>query len=54
MELTRDVAGVPAGTRGVIVYVYRGGGGFEVEAVDAAGSTIAVVEVVEEDIRPVA
>jgi hypothetical protein len=43
---------VPAGTRGAIVYVYRGGG-FEVEAVDTAGSTIAVITAAEEDIRPV-
>lgn len=52
VELTRDVAGLSAGTRAVIVGVY-GNGGYEVEVFDGDGATVAVVTVAEADLRAV-
>ena len=45
VRLTRDVAGLTAGTVGVIVGVY-GDGGFEVEVL-SDGRTVAVLTVAE-------
>ena len=46
--------GLEAGDVGVIVHVYEGEEGFEVEFVAGSGSTVAVVTLEAEDVRPVA
>jgi hypothetical protein len=46
--------GLEAGDVGVIVHVYEGEEGFTVEFVAGSGSTVAVVTLEAEDVRPVA
>ncbi len=41
-----------AGDVGAIVHVYRRGEGFEVEFVNGEGTTVAVVTLRREDVRP--
>jgi hypothetical protein len=45
VELTKELATVPKGTRGTVVLVYPGGRRVEVEFVDQAGETIGVESV---------
>jgi hypothetical protein len=54
--LTRPLPehGLQAGNVGVIVHVYAGEKGFEVEFVAGSGSTVAVVTLAPDDIRTVA
>ena len=54
--LTRPIPahGLEAGDVGAIVHVYEDGGGYEVEFVAGSGSTIAVVTLPADDVRPVA
>ena len=46
--------GLEAGDVGAIVHVHGNGNAFEVEFVAGSGSTIAVVTLAAEDVRPVA
>ena len=41
------------GDVGAVVHVYEGGQGYEVEFVDGAGRTVALVTVGAEDVRPI-
>mgnify|MGYP006392602579 CR=1 FL=1 len=41
------------GDVGTVVHVYKGGRGYEVEFVDGAGRTVALVTVGAEDVRPI-
>jgi hypothetical protein len=41
------------GDVGTVVHVYQGGRGYEVEFVDGAGRTIALVTVGANDVRPI-
>ena len=41
------------GDVGTVVYVYEDGRGYEVEFVDGAGQTVALVTVAAEDVRPI-
>jgi hypothetical protein len=41
------------GDVGTVVYVYKGGRGYEVEFVDGAGRTVALVTVGADDVRPI-
>ena len=54
--LTRSLTdhGLEAGDVGAIVHVYDAGKAFEVEFVAGSGSTLAVVTLDADDIRPVA
>ena len=54
--LTRGLPdhGLEAGDVGAIVHVYEDGKAFEVEFVAGSGSTVAVLTLDGEDIRPVA
>jgi len=53
--LVRDLEryGLKRGDVGVVVHRYRDGKAFEVEFVDGAGETIAVVTLYDKDIRPI-
>ena len=53
--LNRDLpdAGLQSGDVGAIVHVYRSGNAFEVEFVDGDGTTIAVVTLDSDDVRPI-
>jgi len=53
--LTRDIpgAGLHAGDVGAIVHVHREGAAYEVEFVDGDGTTIALMTLNREDIRPI-
>ena len=42
------------GDVGTVVHVYKGGQGYEVEFVDGAGHTVALITVDAEDVRPIA
>lgn len=52
--LTKDLADQPlkAGDIGTVVAVWAGGSGYEVEFVRGDGSTIAVVTLGKDDVRP--
>jgi hypothetical protein len=41
------------GDVGTVVHVYKGGRGYEVEFVDGAGRTVALVTVGADDVRPI-
>lgn len=41
------------GDVGTVVHAYKGGQGFEVEFVDGAGRTIALITVGANDVRPI-
>ena len=45
--------GLTRGDVGTIVHVYRGGAGYELEFVDGAGSTIALLTVDAAEVRPI-
>ncbi len=53
--LTRDIAdaGLRAGDVGAVVHVYSVGDAYEVEFVDGDGTTIAVVTLESQDVRPI-
>lgn len=53
--LNRDVtdAGLHAGDVGAIVHVYRHGGTYEVEFVDGDGTTVALITLDSNDVRPI-
>ena len=52
VELVREMDGVPAGTRGVVVGVYGSlPAGYEVECRFGADDTVAVITVGQDDIR---
>ena len=53
--LTRDVpeSGLHTGDVGAIVHVYRRGAAYEVEFVDGDGSTIALITLASNDVRPI-
>ncbi len=46
--------GLKQGDVGAVVHAYGGGKAFEVEFVTAAGTTVAVVTLQPEDVRPMA
>lgn len=52
--LMRDMPqyGLKAGDVGAVVHVYEQGEGFEVEFVSGEGTTVAVVTLKREDVRP--
>lgn len=54
VALANDVPehGLKAGDLGTVVHVYRGGKGFEVEFLTAAGDTIAVLTLDRKGVRP--
>ena len=54
--LSQDIPseGLQAGDIGTVVYIHRGGAGFEVEFMTLAGDTLAVVTVLPTQLRPVA
>jgi hypothetical protein len=54
--LTRPLEeyGLAAGDVGAIVHIYENGSGYEVEFVSGAGTTIAVLTLEPEALRPVA
>jgi len=53
--LTRDIpeSGLYAGDVGAIVHIYGQGAAYEVEFVDGDGTTIALVTLKSESVRPV-
>jgi len=53
--LTRDIpeSGLYAGDVGAIVHIYEQGAAYEVEFVDGDGTTIALVTLKSESVRPV-
>ena len=53
--LTRDIpeSGLDAGDVGAIVHIYGQGAAYEVEFVDGDGTTIALVTLKSESVRPV-
>ncbi|GAB7193591.1 hypothetical protein NUM3379_43010 [Kineococcus sp. NUM-3379] len=47
-------SGLAAGTRGVVLMVYLDEPrGYEVEFVDSSGQTVALLTVIETDVRPI-
>ncbi len=54
VALTKDVPenGLKAGDVGTVVFVHRGGEGYEVEFIDADGDMIAVATVMAGSLRP--
>jgi hypothetical protein len=53
VELAKELATIPKGTRGTVVLVYPGGRQVEVEFVDQAGETIGVESVPEHLLKKV-
>jgi len=53
--LTRDLpeTGLHAGDVGAIVHVYRQGTAYEVEFVDGDGTTVALLTLEADDVRPI-
>ena len=54
--LTRDVpeSGLHAGDVGAVVHVYRQGAAYEVEFVDGDGTTVALMTLDADAVRPIA
>mgnify|MGYP000928658639 CR=1 FL=1 len=53
--LTRDLpeSGLHSGDVGAVVHVYRQGAAYEVEFVDGDGTTIALMTLESDDVRPI-